>query len=124
MPSSHRRAALLIDYILTVAVSIAAGVAAMTSAFPEWIDHRVDMALAFVFILMLGNLRGIRESGKIFAAPTYFFIVSLLTLIAVGTWRVMTGTVQPVEPAAPLESLGNRSRCSSCCGRSRTAARP
>ena len=106
MPALIAASALLIDYILTVAVSIAAGVAALTSAFPQWIDHRVAMALAFVVILTLGNLRGIRESGKIFAAPTYFFIVSLLALIAVGAWRAMTGTVQPVEPAEPMASLG------------------
>ena len=106
MPSLIAASALLIDYILTVAVSVAAGVAALTSAFPEWIDHRVVIALTFVVILMLGNLRGIRESGQIFAAPTYFFIASLLTLIGVGTWRALTGTVQPVQVIAPLESIG------------------
>jgi amino acid transporter len=106
MPSLIAASALLIDYILTVAVSIAAGVAALTSAFPEWLDHRIAIALAFVLILMLGNLRGIRESGQIFAAPTYFFIVSLLTMIGIGTWRVLTGNVQAVEAVAPLESIG------------------
>ena len=85
-------ASLLIDYVLTVAVSIAAGVAAITSAFPEWHVNRVEMTLAFVFALMLGNLRGIRESGRIFAAPTYFFVTSILLLIAVGTWRALAGT--------------------------------
>jgi amino acid transporter len=106
MPSLIAASALLIDYILTVAVSIAAGVAALTSAFPDWIDHRVAMTLAFVVILTLGNLRGIRESGNIFAAPTYFFIASLLVLIAVGAWRAATGTVQPVEAFEPMSSLG------------------
>src|SRR5687768_16179717 len=106
MPALIAASALLIDYILTVAVSIAAGVAALTSAFPQWIDQRVVMALAFVFVLTLGNLRGIRESGNIFAAPTYFFILSLLTLIAVGTWRAMTGSVQLVDPAEPMASIG------------------
>jgi amino acid transporter len=106
MPSLIAASALLIDYILTVAVSIAAGVAALTSAFPDWIDYRVAMTLAFVVILTLGNLRGIRESGNIFAAPTYFFIVSLLVLIAVGAWRAATGTVQPVETFEPMTSLG------------------
>jgi amino acid transporter len=105
-PSLVAAAALLIDYILTVAVSIAAGVAAFTSAFPAMIDYRVTIALAFIVLLTLGNLRGIRESGRIFAAPTYFFIISLLTLIAVGTWRTFTGGVQPVEAAAPLGSVG------------------
>jgi amino acid transporter len=51
-------------------------------------------------------LRGIRESGRIFAAPTYFFVVTILSLIVVGTWRVLTGTVAPVEPVAPVESIG------------------
>ena len=104
IPSLVAASALLIDYILTVAVSIAAGVAALTSAFPQWIDLRVQLTLAFLLILMLGNLRGIRESGNIFAAPTYFFIISLLTLIAVGTWRTLTGTVQPVVPIEPMAS--------------------
>ena len=106
MPALIAASALLIDYILTVAVSIAAGVAALTSAFPQWLDQRVVIALAFVLMLMLGNLRGIRESGNIFAAPTYFFIVSLLALIAVGTWRAMSGTVHPVEPADAMASVG------------------
>src|SRR5206468_7008666 len=97
-------ASLLIDYVLTVAVSIAAGVAAITSAFPQWHVNRVEMTLAFVFVLMLGNLRGIRESGRIFAAPTYFFVASILLLIAVGAWRVLAGTVAPVEAAAPVAS--------------------
>ncbi|MGH9145505.1 MAG: APC family permease, partial [Vicinamibacterales bacterium] len=106
-PSLIAAAALLIDYILTVAVSIAAGVAALTSAFPQLLDHRVALALGFVTILMLGNLRGIRESGQIFAGPTYFFILSLFTLIATGLWRVLSGTVHPVEALAPLESAGH-----------------
>src|SRR5687767_14501455 len=106
MPSLIAAAALLIDYILTVAVSIAAGVAAMTSAVPNWIDHRVALALGFVFILTIGNLRGVRESGRIFAAPTYFFIVSVLILIAVGAWRSITGTITPVETLDTLQSTG------------------
>src|SRR5712664_1301386 len=77
-------ASLLIDYVLTVAVSIAAGVAAITSAFPQWQHYRIEMVLGFLLVLVLGNLRGIRESGKIFAAPTYFFIGTMLSLIAFG----------------------------------------
>jgi amino acid transporter len=101
-PALIAAASLLIDYILTVAVSVAAGVAALTSAFPSWHLNRVELALAFVTILMFGNLRGIRESGRIFAIPTYFFIVTTLTLIAFGAWQVMTGGVHPVVPADPL----------------------
>src|SRR2546428_12003600 len=85
-------ASLLIDYVLTVAVSIAAGVAAVTSAFPQWHVNRVEMTLGFLVLLALGNLRGIRESGRIFAIPTYFFIVCTLGLIAIGAWRYMSGT--------------------------------
>jgi amino acid transporter len=99
MPALIAAAALLIDYVLTVAVSIAAGVAALTSAFPQWHVNRVELALGFVVLLMIGNLRGIRESGNIFAIPTYFFIVTTLILIGVGTWHALTGTVQPVPPA-------------------------
>jgi amino acid transporter len=105
-PALVAAAALLIDYVLTVAVSIAAGVAALTSAFPEWHVYRVEMTLGFVVLLMLGNLRGIRESGRIFAAPTYFFVVTILALIGMGTWRVLTGSVTPVVPPDPLRSTG------------------
>jgi amino acid transporter len=105
-PALIAAASLLIDYVLTVAVSIASGVAALTSAFPQWHVNRVEMTLGFVLILMIGNLRGIRESGNIFAVPTYFFIVSALTLIAVGAFRALTGGIVPVETAAPVASPG------------------
>jgi amino acid transporter len=98
-PSLVAAASLLIDYVLTVSVSIAAGVAAITSAFPQWQPHAVALCLAFVLLLMLGNLRGIRESGQLFAGPTYFFIVSILAMIAVGAARYFTGTLQPVPPS-------------------------
>ncbi len=105
-PALIAAGALLIDYVLTVAVSVAAGVAALTSAFPEWHLNRVEMALVFVLLLMLGNLRGIRESGRIFALPTYFFVVSLLLLIAAGAWRALTGTIEPVVAVSPMEPTG------------------
>jgi amino acid transporter len=103
MPALIAAGALLIDYILTVAVSVAAGVAALTSAFPPWQPYRVEIALAFVLILMIGNLRGIRESGQIFAVPTYFFIVTTLALIAVGAWHALTGSVHPVTTDVPMQ---------------------
>src|SRR5438034_11805791 len=105
MPALIAAASLLIDYILTVAVSIAAGVAALTSAFPQWHVNRVELTLGFVLLLMIGNLRGIRESGRIFAIPTYFFIVTTLILIGVGAWHVLTGSVHPVPPVDPLPTL-------------------
>jgi amino acid transporter len=105
-PALVAAAALLIDYVLTVAVSIAAGVAALTSAFPAWHVNRVEMTLGFVVVLMFGNLRGIRESGRIFALPTYLFVVSLLALIAVGAWRAATGTIIPIETVKPIQPAG------------------
>ncbi len=99
-------AALLIDYTLTVAVSIAAGVAAVTSAFPSLHVNRVELSLVFLAILAVGNLRGIRESGRIFAVPTYFFIVMILTLLGVGIWRYAAGTIEPIHADHPLP-IGN-----------------
>src|SRR3954468_21632004 len=77
-------ASLLVDYTLTVAVSISAGVLAITSAFPALDPHRVAMCLTFLALLTVGNLRGIRESGNIFAVPTYFFVLSIAILLAAG----------------------------------------
>ena len=104
MPALVAAASLLIDYVLTVAVSIAAGVAAITSAFPEWHVNRVELTLAFIVVLMIGNLRGIRESGRIFAVPTYFFIATALGLIAVGAWRALTGGIHPLASDASASS--------------------
>jgi len=102
-------AALLIDYTLTVAVSIAAGVAAVTSALPQYHVSRVELGLIFLTLLTLGNLRGIKESGRIFAVPTYFFIVSMLVLVGVGSWQYFFGTAAPIpgEPAVAGGQLSN-----------------
>ncbi len=97
-------ASLLVDYTLTVSVSISAGVLAITSAFPNMDAYRVEMCLAFLTILMLGNLRGIRESGRIFAVPTYFFVVSILALIAAGLYRYLTGGLVPLDLPAPANA--------------------
>jgi len=99
-------AALLIDYTLTVAVSIAAGVAAVTSAFPQLHVNRVELALIFLVVLAVGNLRGIRESGRLFAIPTYFFIGMILLLLGVGACRFVTGGIAPIEPVNPLPAGG------------------
>lgn len=77
-------AALMIDYVLTVAVSISSGVAALLSAFPSLLPWRVELAVFLVMLLMILNLRGIRESATVFAFPTYLFILSILLMIAVG----------------------------------------
>jgi amino acid transporter len=102
IPGLVAAAALLLDYVLTVAVSVAAGVAAITSAFPEWHVSRVWLALAFLALLVVGNLRGIRESGRIFALPTYFFIACMGTLIVVGAYRMLTGQIDPAQSAASV----------------------
>ena len=99
-------ASLLIDYVLTVSVSIAAGVAAITSAAPGWHLDPVEVSLAFVFLLMLGNLRGVRESGRLFAVPTYFFITSVLIMIGVGGWRYLSGDVVTAPPPSDAIALG------------------
>jgi amino acid transporter len=95
-------ASLLVDYTLTVSVSISAGVLAITSAAPQLHPYRVEICLVFLALLMVGNLRGIRESGQIFAVPTYFFVVCMFGLIAAGVYRYLTGTLVPVD--APLPS--------------------
>jgi len=90
-PGLVAAAALLIDYVLTVAVSVAAGVAAITSAVPELHEHRVGLGLLAIVVLTLGNLRGVRESGKIFALPTYMFVGGLGVVIVVGLGRTLFG---------------------------------
>jgi amino acid transporter len=102
-------ASLLVDYTLTVSVSISAGVLAITSAAPRLDVYRVEMCLGFLAILMVGNLRGIRESGRIFAVPTYFFVVSIFVLILAGLGRYLTDGIvplnQPLPPNAGHEPL-------------------
>jgi len=90
--------ALLTDYVLTVSVSIAAGVEALTSIFPEWYDYRVAVGVGFTLLLTLGNLRGIRESGTIFSAPTYVYLVAIYGLLAYGLFRFATGTLPEYQP--------------------------
>lgn len=86
-PSLLAGAALLIDYILTVSVSVSAGVRALTSAVPEAFEYRIVIALAAIAIISWVNLRGVRESGTIFALPTYAFVVGVLLTIGIGLLR-------------------------------------
>ncbi|MDE3244483.1 MAG: APC family permease [Acidobacteriota bacterium] len=85
-------ASLLIDYILTVAVSVSSGVSAITSAFPVMDPHRVALALLIIAFVAMMNLRGVKESGTIFAVPTYGFVVCILSLLALGMYRAFTHT--------------------------------
>ncbi len=107
VPGLVAAAALLVDYVLTVAVSVAAGVAAITSALPSAQNHKVLLGVVFVAAIALTNIRGVRESGRIFAVPTYFFIVSFGVLLAGGFYRLVTGTLEPVTepPPVALEAL-------------------
>jgi len=96
LPGLIAGAALLTDYVLTVSVSVASGIAAITSAFPPLYPWRVTICVISVAGIALANLRGVRESGRLFAVPTYWFISSVVLLILTGLFRVATGTVQPL----------------------------
>jgi amino acid transporter len=98
--------ALLTDYVLTVAVSVAAGVAALTSIVPELFEWRVAIGVVLVGMLAIGNLRGVRDSAAMFAAPTYVYLVVILGLIGVGLVRFATGTMPVYEaPEAGLQGV-------------------
>jgi len=99
-------AALLIDYVLTVAVSVAAGVAAITSAFPALFDHRIALGVAFIAMITTANLRGIRESGALFAAPTYIFIASFGGMLAYGFTRWIFGWEMSMPPRSEMAGEG------------------
>ncbi|NIN65647.1 MAG: amino acid permease [Anaerolineae bacterium] len=98
--------ALLIDYVLTVAVSVTAGVAAVTSAFPVLLPFRVLLCLLAIALIAWANLRGVRESGRLFSIPTYGFVCILLTLIVVGLARAITGGLAPVPSQIPKSTVG------------------
>jgi amino acid transporter len=93
-------AALLIDYVLTVAVSVSAGTAALASAVEPIGAWRVELSVAFVVLLTWGNLRGIKEAGRVFAIPTYVYILSLGGVLVLGIWRVLTGRIGEVAYAS------------------------
>lgn len=113
VPGLIAASSLSIDYILTVAVSVSSGVAAIVSAFPELLPYKVWIALAIVALLTLGNLRGIRESSVLFGVPTYMFMLTVLAMIFVGLIKVLVRGTVPVEPsvraAAAASSLGDMS---------------
>jgi amino acid transporter len=94
--------ALLVDYTLTVAVSVAAGVAAITSAIPALLDFRVAMALVFVILITVANLRGVKEASSLFAIPTYLFVVTVMIMLVTGFIECSDGTC-PQAPSAGVE---------------------
>lgn len=93
-------AALMVDYVMTVAVSVAAGVDNIVSADPSLHDHRVLLAVGFVVVLALMNLRGVRESGRAFAVPTYLFVAGILAMVVLGLGRTVLGHAPVAESAA------------------------
>lgn len=105
LPAQIAGSALLTDYILTVAVSISSGVAQIVSAFPVVFPHRVLLAVILVLFIMMVNLRGVKESGSLFAVPTYFFVLTMFITVGVGLFRAATGTLGSVVDPPHLEVL-------------------
>jgi amino acid transporter len=108
-PALAAAAALLVDYVLTVAVSVVAGIAALTSAVPALRPYRVVLSVFVVVVIALGNLRGVRESARLFAAPTYFFVISMLGMVGYGLLAAWLDWLPeaPFEPHPPgLEGIG------------------
>ena len=107
-PGLVAAAALMIDYVLTVAVSVAAGIAALTSALPDLLAHREALCIAAILLVTVVNLRGVRESGQFFAVPTYIFIGTLAAMLGVGAVQILLGHATRIEPLpslAPTEPL-------------------
>ena len=103
VPGLTAGAALLFDYVLTVAVSVTAGIAAITSAVPALHEHRLGLVLLAIFLILLANLRGVRESAQVFAFPVYAFITMAFALVFMGLKSYFTGNLEtpPAAPASP-----------------------
>ncbi len=106
-PALVAAAALLTDYILTVAVSISSGVAQLVSAFPVLYEYRVTVAVILVFVIMVINLRGVRESGRALSLPTYFFVFIMYGMVITGFIKFFTGTLGTVIDPPELELIGS-----------------
>ena len=100
-------AALLTDYVLTVAVSVSSGVAQIVSAFPTLFEKRMQISVVLVLFVMVINLRGVRESGRLFAIPTYFFILTMYATVGVGLFHYLMGSLGTVPNPPPPGALGN-----------------
>ena len=106
MPSLVAGASLTIDYILTVAVSSCAGTAAITSAFPSLLTHKVSITILIIIIMSIGNLRGISESGKLFSLPTYLFVVMSILMVIYGIIKVYVFGYIPHQTGAIPNAVG------------------
>lgn len=106
IPALIGGSSLIVDYILTVAVSTAAGVAALTSAFPELYEHRIAVGIAVIVLLTWANLRGVRESGRLFSIPTMLFVALFGVLIGYGIFRHFSGSYPVIVPmGVPVEAM-------------------
>src|SRR4029077_1960939 len=94
-------AALMLDYVLVVAVGISAGVGALISAAPALQPYTLPLCLTILVLITIVNLRGVRESGLAFVVPTYLFVVSLLAVLAIGTVKALLAGGRPQPPQAP-----------------------
>ncbi|MBD2088820.1 APC family permease [Microcoleus sp. FACHB-1515] len=107
LPGLVAGGSLMIDYILTVTVSVTAGTAALTSALPNLQPYGVDLCLLFIVLLTVANLRGVRESGNLFMIPTYAFVVGIFALIVMGMFQQATGQIQSIpQPIAAAQPIG------------------
>ncbi|MGH2591335.1 MAG: APC family permease [Actinomycetota bacterium] len=104
VPGLVAAAALLIDYVLTVSVSVVAGVLAITSAVPSFAEHKVPIAIGFVILLSIANLRGVKEAGTLFAVPTYGFVAMVFLMLAVGFFRCLAECPVAETADLPLEA--------------------
>jgi len=103
LPAQIAAASLLMDYILTVAVSVSSGVAQLVSAFPTLEQYKVEIAVGMVLFIMIINLRGVKESGVVFAIPTYYFLIMMILTLGLGLFRMVTGTLNPItDPPTDL----------------------
>ncbi len=100
LPAQIAGAALLTDYVLTVAVSISSGVAQIASGIPGLQDYRVEISLLVIIVITVVNLRGVKESGRIFAVPTYFFLATAFLMLIVAGVRFATGQLAPLSPTS------------------------
>ncbi|HEV8625523.1 MAG TPA: amino acid permease [Acidimicrobiia bacterium] len=108
LPAQVAGVALLTDYVLTVAVSVAAGTAALVSAFGELTPYTVEISVLFVVLIAFGNLRGVKESGRVFAMPTYFFIVNMIVLLGWGLTKLAAGNLPTDLATKPgMQPLGH-----------------
>ena len=99
-------AALLTDYVLLAAVAVSSGAAQIVSAFPSLLPYRVPLAVTLILVIMLANLRGVKESGTLFAIPTYFFLATTFLMVGLGFLRYITGNLGLVVDPPPMEFVG------------------